>query len=102
MFRIEKGEWGKRLARLRSDDERKGSRYSVAIADRILNADVTSQETHTSARLHQPLSNLVAPFCLEMLENLNRQLLSSDGQVGDMIVELFLTVPLWLADSGFL
>jgi transformation/transcription domain-associated protein len=42
------------------------------------------------------LYNAVLPLLPEMLESLNRQLLASEGQTRDMIVELCLTVPLRL------
>lgn len=42
------------------------------------------------------LYNEVLPLLPEMLDSLNRQLLASDGQTRDMIVELCLTVPLRL------
>ncbi|TFK23272.1 atypical/PIKK/TRRAP protein kinase [Coprinopsis marcescibilis] len=42
------------------------------------------------------LYNAVLPLLPELLESLNRQLLASEGQTRDMIVELCLTVPLRL------
>ena len=42
------------------------------------------------------LYSAVLPLLPEMLESLNRQLLASEGQTRDMIVELCLTVPLRL------
>ncbi|RDB22695.1 Transcription-associated protein 1 [Hypsizygus marmoreus] len=42
------------------------------------------------------LYNAVLPLLPDMLESLNRQLLASEGQTRDMIVELCLTVPLRL------
>ncbi|KAF8974524.1 hypothetical protein BDZ97DRAFT_2053099 [Flammula alnicola] len=45
---------------------------------------------------YELLYNAVVPLLPEMLESLNRQLLSSEGQTRDMIVELCLTVPLRL------
>lgn len=47
---------------------------------------------------YQLLYDAVVSLLPEMLESLNRQLLASDGQVRDMIVELCLTVPLRLTD----
>jgi len=47
---------------------------------------------------YQLLYNAVVPLLPEMLESLNRQLLVSDGQTRDMIVELCLTIPLRLTD----
>ncbi|KAF9485316.1 hypothetical protein BDN70DRAFT_848082 [Pholiota conissans] len=45
---------------------------------------------------YELLYNAVVPLLPEMLESLNRQLLSSEGQTRDMVVELCLTVPLRL------
>ncbi|PPQ93995.1 hypothetical protein CVT25_009843 [Psilocybe cyanescens] len=45
---------------------------------------------------YEKLYNAVVPLLPDMLESLNRQLLASDGQTRDMIVELCLTVPLRL------
>ncbi|KAF9567316.1 hypothetical protein CPC08DRAFT_17123 [Agrocybe pediades] len=45
---------------------------------------------------YELLYNAVVPLLPDMLESLNRQLLASQGQTRDMIVELCLTVPLRL------
>ncbi|KAJ3510077.1 hypothetical protein NLJ89_g4881 [Agrocybe chaxingu] len=45
---------------------------------------------------YELLYNAVVPLLPDMLESLNRQLLASEGQTRDMIVELCLTVPLRL------
>lgn len=45
---------------------------------------------------YELLYNAVVPLLPDMLESLNRQLLSSEGQTRDMVVELCLTVPLRL------
>ncbi|KAF8165306.1 hypothetical protein B0H34DRAFT_232712 [Crassisporium funariophilum] len=45
---------------------------------------------------YELLYNAVLPLLPDMLESLNRQLLASEGQTRDMIVELCLTVPLRL------
>ncbi|KAH9482694.1 Transcription-associated protein 1 [Psilocybe cubensis] len=45
---------------------------------------------------YEKLYNAVVPLLPDMLESLNRQLLATDGQTRDMIVELCLTVPLRL------
>lgn len=45
---------------------------------------------------YELLYNAVLPLLPDMLDSLNRQLLASEGQTRDMIVELCLTVPLRL------
>jgi transformation/transcription domain-associated protein len=47
---------------------------------------------------YQLLYDAVVSLLPEMLESLNRQLLASDGEARDLIVELCLTVPLRLTD----